>query len=491
MGNLTRRAFVKTAATGIAAAPFINVGEGRAQSPKNVLFIAIDDLRPELGCYGKSYIHSPNIDRLANRSLRFERSYCQQAVCNPSRNSLMSGLRPSTTGIFSNAHVLREVLPDVLTLPQHFKQNGYETISLGKIYHHRGSDDPQGWSQPEWRPRGAWRGRGYLSAEGKRKVDEREESDDPRKGGRGPAFERADVPDSAYPDGKVAEKAIEEMNRLKDESFFLAVGFVKPHLPFNAPGKYWDLYPKEEIELPAWRKPPIDAPDYAGTNWGELRNYVDMPRRGPLDDEMTRTLIRGYRACVSYTDALVGQVLGELDRLGKREDTVVILWGDHGWKLGEYNSWCKHTNYEIDAHAPMMLSVPGRTDRGRSTRALTEFVDIYPTLTDVCGLETPDHCEGISAAPLIEQPDRPWKRAAFNHFPRGSERMGSAMKTDRYRYVEWTNRKTGDVIDRELYDHATDPGETINIAVKPEHSELVKRMAGLLKAGWKEALPGA
>ena len=489
MRSLSRRQFVKTTGASLAAAPFINIPTSAAQKPRNVLFIAIDDLRPELGCYGKSYMHSPNIDGLARRSLRFERSYCQQAVCNPSRNSLMSGLRPSTTGIYSNQHILREVVPDVVTLPQHFKQNGYETVSLGKLYHHRGRDDAEGWSHPEWRPQGDWYGRGYLSEVGRRKAKERQESDDPRKSGRGPAYERADVPDSAYPDGKTAEKAVEELNRMKDGQFFLAVGFVKPHLPFNAPGKYWDMYPEDSIPLPTYRQPPKDSPDFALTNWGELRNYVDLPRTGPLDDDLTRTLIRGYRACTSYTDALVGQVLDELDRLGLRESTNVILWGDHGWKLGEYNAWCKHTNYDIDAHAPMMLSVPGRTDHGVSTSALTEFVDIYPTLADVCGLDIPEHCEGISTSPLIDNPNRPWKSAAFSHYPRGQERMGTSMKTDKHRYIEWTNRQSGEIIARELYDHVKDPGETVNVAGLASNTELVSRMSEMVKAGWKGALP--
>ena len=377
-------------------------------------------------------------------------------------------------------------MPDVLTLPQHFKKHGYETVSLGKIYHHRGKDDAEGWSQPEWRPKGDWVGRGYLSPDSIEKANEREQGDDPRKGGRGPAYEVGDVPDNAYPDGKIAERAIEELQRLKDKPFFLGVGFIKPHLPFNAPKKYWDMYPESETELPDYRDWPVDSPEFAGTNWGELRNYVGMPAKGALDDDTTRTLIRGYRACVSYTDALVGSVLDELDRLGLRENTIVILWGDHGWKLGEYSSWCKHTNFDIDAHAPMMLSVPGTTDEGSRTAALTEYVDIYPTLADLCGIGIPDHCEGISAAPLFEDSNRKWKTAAFSQFPRG-KRMGTTMKTDRYRYTEWTNRESGEVIARELYDHRVDPGETVNVAGK--QVDVVKRLAEMMGAGWQAALP--
>jgi len=489
MPALTRRHFLHLAARGAAAgalAPAMLAGRGAraaAKKPMNVLFIAVDDLKPLLGCFGDRTVRSPNIDRLAARGTVFERTYCQQAVCAPSRASLMSGCRPDTTRVWDLQTPLRRTMPNVLTLCQHFKQNGYTTVSLGKIYHHYMKDDPPGWSEAPWRPtEGAWKGRGYLTPEAQAIAAKTER-------GLGPAYESADVPDTAYPDGVVATRAVETLRRLKGRPFFLAVGFYKPHLPFNAPKKYWDMYPPETIDLADNPFKPRGAPDLAMTNWGELRNYPGMPKNGPLSENQARTLIRGYKACVSYTDAQIGRVLAELERLGLADRTVVVLWGDHGWHLGDHGLWCKHTNFESATHAPLVLASPA-IEGGKRTRRLAEFVDIYPSTCELAGLPVPDHCEGVSLVPLMRDPDRPWKSAAFSQYPRGRDIMGYSMRTDRYRFTRWQHRKTGEVVATELYDHQEDPEENVNLAGRSEHRDLVARLARQLDAGWKTARPG-
>jgi arylsulfatase A-like enzyme len=459
---------------------------GQGAKP-NVLFIAVDDLRPELGCYQQPHIKSPNIDRLARRGLVFDRTYCQQAICMSSRASLLSGYRPDNGQIYMNGPLFTHV-PDALTLNQHFLNNGYTTVCMGKIYHHS-SDYKSGWSRPAFKPKGGWHGRGYLSPESARLVAEyTKKNPNAKRQGMGPAFEAPDVPDNAYPDGMVADHAVKELNRLKDEPFFIAVGFVKPHLPFNAPKKYWDLYSQADIKLADNPFAPKGAPKEAATGWGELRGYHGMPRKGPMPDDLARQLIHGYYACVSYTDALIGKILDELDRLKLTKKTVIIVWGDHGWKLGDHGMWCKHTNFEIDTHVPMIISAPGKSASGRRTSALTEFVDIYPTLCQLAGLELPSHLEGTSMVPLLDNPDLPWKKAAFSQYPRGRT-MGYSMRTDRYRYTEWRDLKTKAVTARELYDLQTDPRSNSNAAALSENEMLVKNLAQLLKAGYRAARP--
>ncbi len=456
-----------------------------AQSPKmNVLFIAVDDLRPELGVYGHPQILSPHIDRLASRGLTFDRAYCQQAVCAPSRISMLTGMRPDSTQIYDLTHPLRENLPGALSMPQFFKEQGYETLSLGKIYHHWKDDKDVGWTQNPWHPKGEWKGRGYLDPASWKMITKK---------GLGPSTESPEVADEAYPDGQIAEKAVSELRRLQkqDRPFFLAVGFMKPHLPFNAPQSYWDLYPEEEIRLSPQTDWPTGMPDYAKNSRGfvweisEYRDLVDLER--PFPEDVSRNLIRGYYACVSYTDAMVGRVLEELDRLGMRENTVVILWGDHGWKLSEYASWSKHTNFEIDTRVPMILSVPGQKEPGGKTDALVELVDIFPTLAELCGFPVPEQCEGRSMVPLLTDPDQSWKAAAFSQYPRGKDLMGYSIRSGQWRYTEWVDVETRGIRARELYDHAGGPVAGENLAGKDVYAETVSQLSALLDKGqgWK------
>ena len=485
MQPTTRREFLKLAGRGAAAsllAPTVLWGKAAAMAKRgtyNVLFIAVDDLRPQLGCFGHSNMKSPHIDRLAARGTLFARTYCQQAVCAPSRASIMSGCRPDTTRVYNLQTPLRTTMPDVLTLCEHFKTSGYTAISLGKIYHHGKRDDPRGWSEDPWRPTGDWKGYGYLTPEAQAIVAKTTR-------GRGPAYECADVPDEAYPDGAVATKAVETLRRVKDRPFFLAVGFYKPHLPFNAPKKYWDLNPEDTIDLADNPFKPKGCPDIAMHNWGELRNYPGMPRKGPVSQEQARTLVRGYYACTSYTDAQIGRVLDELDRLGLADKTVVLLWGDHGWHLGDHGLWCKHSNFETAVHVPLIVAAP-TVEGGKTTRRLTEFVDIYPSTCELAGLPVPEHCEGTSLVPLMKDPARPWKTAAFSQYPRGRV-MGYSMRTDRYRFTRWQARD-GAAVATELYDHQSDPAENVNLADQPKHRKTVEDLKAIFKKGWRGALP--
>ena len=462
----------------------------------NVLFFAIDDLRTDIGCYGHPEAKTPNIDALAKRGMVFRRAYCQQAVCSPSRTSLLTGARPDTTKVYDLVTHFRDHIPDVISLPQHFRENGYHVVGMGKIFH-PGYDDPKAWSEPHRNGPGE----NYVLPENKQRMSKGESKAKAAKAKgkaagpqRGEPFEMADVPDNAYHDGSLADMAVAKLKELKanDQPFFLAVGFLKPHLPFNSPKKYWDLYDPSKLKLADNPFKPKDAPPYAVTDFGELRNYFGVPQTGPVSDELARKLIHAYRAASSFTDTNVGRVLAELDRLGLRENTIVVLWGDHGWKLGEHASWCKHSNMENDANAPLILAAPTAKAKGQSTRALVEFVDIYPTLCDLAGLSLPSHLEGTSFKPLLDDPARSWKSAAFSQYPRSHEGrplMGYAMKTDRYRFIEWRDRQTGQPITHELYDHQTDPAENQNIAPRPENNDLLTKLATQLSAGWKAAKP--
>lgn len=457
-----------------------------ADPPKmNVLFIAVDDLRPELGCYGVPGIKSPNIDALAARGLTFTRAYCQQAVCNPSRVAVLTGRRPENTGVLDLPTHFRDKVPDAVTIPQHFKAHGYYTQSFGKIFHtaHGNRDDDRSWSAPSLTADAARKG----GAPAPKPQPKGKKADNTR-----PPYAAPDVADDAEADGRIAAQAIRTLKDVKNKPFFLAVGFLKPHLPFVAPKKYWDLYDPAKIPLAPNQRPPAGAPAFAGNGAGELRTYSGVPKQGPVTEAEQRKLKHGYYACVSYTDAQVGKVLAALDELNLRDNTVVVLWGDHGWQLGEHGTWAKHTAWEDATRAPLILSVPGQANAGKQSAALVEFVDIFPTLADVCRLPAPVGVEGTSAAPLLADPGRAWKAAAFSVWPKVIPGQGAGMaraiRTDRFRLVEWST-KTGGVQAVELYDHRTDPGENRNLADKPEHAATVADLTKQLRAGWKAAGP--
>ncbi|NBQ57016.1 MAG: DUF4976 domain-containing protein [Opitutaceae bacterium] len=493
----------------------------------NILFIAVDDLRPEFGAYGADYIKSPNLDRIAKSGITFQRAYCQQAVCSPTRSSLMTGTRPDTTKVWDLVTNFRDALPNVVTLGQHFKNNGYFVQGMGKIYH-GGLDDAATWSVPWGTPAAdtyalpenvKLNARRYgvdpdddnaPAAKAKGKAKKKAQAKAPEAGTptvpdampaakniRGPAFEGADVPDNFFQDGKVAELAVSTLQSIskKSEPFFLAVGFVKPHLPFVSPKKYWDLYDPTKIELAPNKFRPKDAPDYSILPGGELRNYYGIPE-GSIPDDLARQLKHGYYASISYMDAQVGKLLDELDRLDLRKNTIVILWGDHGWKLGEHDAWCKHSTTENDTNTALLLSVPGMKNAGSKTKSIVEFVDVYPTLADLAGLALPSHLEGVSFKPLLDNPNRPWKSAAFSQYPRNAGKtgagqlMGYSMRTERYRLTVWVNRDDHTKIDAiELYDHQIDPQENFNVAKAPANGELVEQLLAQWRKGWQGAKP--
>ena len=454
-----------------------------AATPPNVLFFFVDDLRPELGCYGVPRVKSPHMDRLAARGVLFERAYCQQAVCAPSRASVMSGLRPDSTGIYDLGHPLRRTLPGVTSLPQWFQQRGYLTGRFGKVYHHEDDDAPY------WNEMPAWQGAEYASPETHAVLKRLQDQARGRNltglqlymATRGPAVEAADVPDNTYRDGVTADQAIESLRRNRTNQFFLCVGFSKPHLPFVAPKRYWDLYSRDELLVPD-RARPTGVPEVALTGWGELRSYSDVRVvDGQLDDAKTRELIHGYLACVSYVDAQVGRVLATLDELGLAENTVVVLWGDHGWKLGDYGMWCKHTNFEVDTRVPLIIAAPGLARNARS-RALVEMVDVFPTLTELCGGATPKACEGQSLLPLLRDPTGRGREFAVSQYPREQGRvMGYTLRNDRWRYTEWVDLRNGTVTARELYDQSGSLLPMRNLAAEPENAELVAKLAEQLK----------
>jgi iduronate 2-sulfatase len=480
-----------------------------AAIPTNVLFIAVDDLRPEGETFGPSPVRTPNVDALARRGTAFTRAYAQQALCSPSRTSLLTGRRPDSTHIYDLQTHFRATIPDVVTLPELFKRHGYHTEALGKIYHD-GLDDPQSWSVPHRMPTVPWREaygkretledvrrqRERLQAEGKPLepvVLERDARTGTTlklgagPGVRGPSWEDPDVPDEALPDGELAMKAVEALRVIRDRPFFLAIGFAKPHLPFVAPKKYYDLYPLERIELAPNPSPPHDVPAIAMHNSAELRQYPDVPKTGPIAEDQARALRRGYFAATSYVDAQIGRVLAELDRLGLRERTIVVLWGDHGWHLGEHGLWNKHTNFEVATRTALVISVPWQKSTNQRTSTLAELVDVYPTLCELAGLPLPEGLEGSSLVPLLDDPSRAVKRAAFSQYPRPQQKaMGFTIRTEQHRYTEWQT-EGGDVLGVELYDHQTDPQETVNLAGRASSRGVADQLKAQLRAGWRAA----
>ena len=451
----------------------------------NILFIAVDDLRTEINCFGAKHMHTPNLDRLANRGIIFERAYCQQAVCAPSRNSLMTGLRPDALGIYDLYTFFRTKVPEIVTLPQHFKNNGYHAESMGKIYHtgHGNSNDKLSWSIPSWSKRNEVKNLIKISVGDTLGL----ESDFPTINGKKLPWYSSPQPENNMSDAMTANHAVKRLKDLKNETFFLAVGFSKPHLPFVSPKKYWDLYDPEKIEIPK-RNLPVEMPELALRQFGELRKYHGIPATGPLDKETSRNLIHGYYAAVSMIDAQIGKLLDALEENDLLENTIIVLWGDHGWKLGDYGNWCKHSNFEMDTNAPLILSVPWM-DKGVITKSLAEFVDIYPTLCDLAQLEKPNHLEGQSLVPILENPKATVNKVAISQYPRGdglgydrkNEIMGYSIRTENYRFTRWQKYENSkEVIAVELYDHSKSKTADQNLATNKNYAKLVEELSSLM-----------
>lgn len=499
IGGAARRRFV------LSVLLLITRATTSTAAPPNVLFIVIDDLRPELGCYGQPHIHSPNIDRLAQSGRMFSRAYCQQALCNPSRTSLLTGLRPDAIGVTGNHVHFRSRHTDLRTLPQCFKDNGYHACSIGKVYHGvfppgasktpwDSMADPASWSVPTIRfgPRYYFTKEGVRQARAAYLASYRPKTVHPDDWTRrlvfGPMTEAPQVADSTLYDGKVTNAAIAVLRELSDkpQPFFLAVGFIKPHTPFVAPQKYWDLYDNSSIALASAPTFPHGAPDVARHGSGEVRRYSDQPQEGPFSERNQRRMRHGYFACISFIDAQVGRILKALEQSDLSDNTIVVLCGDHGWHLGEHGLWGKTSNFELDARVPFMMRVPGMPVSGVPTRSLAELVDIYPTLLDLADLSAPHPLAGQSLRPLLENPVAVVKEVAFTQHPRGGNAdrggrwMGYSMRTERWRYTEWSDSRSGQVLARELYDHAHDPSETINLASDPRHAATLNGLSARL-----------
>lgn len=443
-------------------------------SPPNILFIAIDDLRPLLHCYGHADMVTPNIDRLADAGTRFARAYCQVPVCGASRASMFTGLRPRRDRFVDFATYIHDDAPGVTTLPEHLKDHGYHTCAFGKVFHH-GDDSPHAWSQPHWSPPDPFPGyrdpanvafckKAHEAAGGKRLGVK-----------RGPAFECLDCPDDTYADGHTARRAAEELARLArgDQPFFLGAGFTRPHLPYYAPKRYWDLYDRDAIQPePAWQRPP-DFPEQALHDSPELRrNYTGIPD-GPIVGDDARQLIHGYRAAVSYLDANVGLLLDAIEQHQLADNTIVVFFVDHGMNLGEHGLWCKHCLFETSCHVPLIIRDPRLP--ATTVNTVVENLGIYPTICELTGLATPDHIAGKTLAALMRDPttQAPGSGRALTRYY-----AGESVRTDQYRYIEY--READRAVARLLFDHAIDPAEQHDLADDPAHAGTVDQLRNLL-----------
>ena len=447
---------------------------GAPSEKPNVLLILVDDLKPTLSSFGDSTAISPNIDRLAAQGMRFEMAYCNQSVCMASRYNLMLGSRSSSTGFYSFGTEFREVYPDAITLPQHFINNGYVAHSMGKVFHigHGNTNDDASWSVPHHPDKVI----DYVLPESNHRELTREEglftnAGRNTAGGarpRGAAWEAADVLDEAYADGRVAATAIDRLRWLKENEkkpFFMAVGFVRPHLPFSAPKIYWDMYDRNKLPMPEYVDAPKGAPSFAVKRRGEIMAFKPIPTSEPFHDDLTRQLIHGYYASVTYMDAQVGKLLDGLTEQGFSDNTIVILWGDHGWHLGDLGSWTKHSNYEQANRIPIIISAPGVTKPGSVTHQLAETVDLYPTIASLAGLPPPktsQPIDGLDMTPVLKNGNKRIRDYAYHSYPKGGH-IGRAIRNERYRIVEWMNTRTSEIV-YELYDYQTDPLEKMNVA---------------------------
>lgn len=479
MADLLKFQKIFLGVTSLTVAGTAAAAEKPAEKPArpNILFIAIDDMKPCISPYGDPVARTPAFERIAARGVTFTSAYCQQALSGPSRASLLTGLRPDHTGVWSLQGNFRRNNPDIVTLPECLMENGYETVSVGKIFHplnnKKYKNDPASWSRPYIKTSAPT----YQLANGR------------------VATECADVPDNAYVDGVIADEAIDAMSALKggDKPFFLAVGFHKPHLPYCAPKRYWDLYDRERMPLAEFQQMSSDPVEYAYHPSNELKVYTDIPSfhsyvdTQHLDEQTQRRVIHAYYACVSYIDAQVGRVLDALERNGLADNTIIVLWGDHGYHLGDHGLWNKLTNFEQATRVCMMIAAPGMKQGVRSA-SLAEFLDIYPTLCQLAGCPAPENLDGVSLVPVLKNPKARVKEYAVSQYHR-KEVQGYAIRDSRYRYVEWVGDfKTympfdgHEVVGRELYDYDNDPLERVNLADDPRYAKVVRKLSGELHA---------
>lgn len=474
-----------------------------AATPRyNVLLILVSDLRPDLGCYGHPLVLSPHIDALAARGTSFSRAYCQVANASPSRTSLMTGHRPDTTRIYDTQTHFRRNLPGVVTLPQDFKQAGYVSSGFGRIYQ-QGLNDVDSWSIPAWfvppvgKPGLGWntpenaaaakKWRAELEARGwKNALVSRTREE------RGLSWEARDGADDTFADGQTANAAVHALKQLKGQSFFLAVGFSKPHLPLLAPKRYYDLYAKKRIELVDFAPLPSKVPPVALHTNPVLRSYKDIPETGPISEAKALELIRAYYANVTFADAQVGKVLKGLERAGLRDNTIVVLCGDNGYQFGNHGLWHKHSNFEKAVRTALIVSSPSQKQRGTRADGLAELVDVYPTLGELAGIPMPKDLEGRSLAPMLDDPKAKIKSAAFSQFPRNVEGVGTVMgytvRTERHRFTAWRAMDAAKNFRMyELYDYITDPLESANVADHPDYAKIRKDLQSKLNAGWRAA----
>lgn len=519
-----------------------------SQKKPNILFIAIDDLRPELGCYGSNIAITPNLDKLATEGLLFNNAYCQQAICGPSRASVLTGIRPETSGVYHNYIKFRDANPNVVTLPQQFKNNGYETVYCGKIFHHGDLDDELSWSrQPaidSMLLKNIKRPGGFVLEENNKDRKEQRAKMIAKYGevakyglAMGTAYENADVADNEYLDGYNTELAIATMKEMatNNKPFFLGLGFNKPHLNWTSPKKYWDLYNPNTIKLALEKQGPKGGAEMGLHASFELRTRSGIPKKGELNNNLAVTLKHAYLACVSYVDAQIGKIITQLEKQGLRDNTIIIIWSDHGYHLGDMGIWGKATNYEVATRVPMLFWAPNmpKKSSGKKTNALVELVDIYPTLCSYANIPVPNYVEGYSFKPIVNKPTKKWKTAAFSQFPTSALRewgayplrpamketffgpliknveariihqqkdkwnrnvfentlMGYAMRTKDYRFIVWKDKHKpkNEPIFIELYNHKLDPSETVNIASK--NPKLVKKLMLQFTKGWQGNKP--
>lgn len=456
----------------------------------NVLFIASDDMRPQLGCYGDTTVKSPHLDALAKRGMVFQRSYVQQALCSPSRISMLSGRYPATTGIFEIGRTLRTTMPDITTMPQHFKNNGYHTRSLGKIYH-VGIDDDASWTVPAWHSKAPRISAATQAAVSQFIEDARAKGITIPQKGKGsrnsavPAFEAVECDDEELLDGDTAANAIEQLRehaKNPEQPFFLAVGFANPHVPWISPKKYWDLYDPAKFALASNEFLPKDAPDFAATSGADFFWYRDVPQvtGDKLPETFKRQCLHGYYAAISYVDAQVGRLLATLDETGLAKNTIIVFWSDHGYYMGEHTWWgAKHNNYEGATRNALIIAAPDQKTAGQSTEALAQSVDLAPTLSELCGLPANSGFQGRSLKPVLEDPNAKVNDAAFSWYPKGQGYLGVTMRTERWRYTEWT--KPGAETVRELYQMENDPENNQNVAAKPEHEKVIEALSKRLR----------